>query len=116
MTRAQSLHGDICAGLRPVVHVGFDEVNTSTAFIPKSMLPMLEILLTMLNVLVPTKVREAMIQFRFLPAERPEAAAALLNADPALDHPLMGGNTALRIVALARIENNLRSRQFPKVV
>ena len=85
---------------------------------------MLEIPITMLNLFVPTKVREAMVQFRVLPTQDPDVAvpqkgksiealrsalsasydetAALLDANPELDyrktrytHPLMGDNTVL---------------------
>jgi hypothetical protein len=132
------------AGQRPVIHISFDEVNTSIAFIPKAMLPMLEIPFTILNLFVPTRVRETMVQFRFLPAHNPDVAvpqkgksivelrsalsawyeetAALLNANPG--HPLMCDNTvldSLRVIALhekrhqAQIDDILRSRQFSKV-
>jgi uncharacterized damage-inducible protein DinB len=133
------------AGQRPVVHIGFDEVNTSIAFIPKTMLPMLEIPFTMLNLFVPTKVREAMVQFRFLPAQNPDVAvpqkgksiealrgalsasydetAALLDANPALDyrrmrytHPLMGDNTVLDSLRVVALHERRHQAQIEEIL
>ena len=133
------------AGQRPVVHIGFDEVNTSIAFIPKAMLPMLEIPFTMLNLFVPTKVREAMIQFRFLPAQNPDVAvpqkgksikelrrallasyeetAALFDANPALDyrwmryiHPLMGDNTVLDSLRVVSLHERRHQTQIEEIL
>ncbi len=133
------------AGQRPVIHVGFEEVNTSIAFIPKAMLPMLEIPFTMLNLFVPTKVREAMIQFRFLPAQNPDVAvpqkgksigelrsalsasydetAALLDANPELDyrqmrytHPLMGDNTVLDSLRVVALHERRHQSQIEDIL
>jgi hypothetical protein len=57
-------------------------------------IPMLEIPFTMLNLFVPTRVREAVVQFRFPPARNPDAAGWRRQA---------------------QIEEILRSRRFPKV-
>src|SRR5712692_3570772 len=62
------------SGARTVMSSGFDEVNTSVAYIPKSVLPLLEIPFTVLNMFVPSPVREAMTQFRILPAQNPDMA------------------------------------------
>jgi hypothetical protein len=99
-------------------------VNTSIAFIPKAMLPMLEIPFTKLSLFVPTQVREALTQFWYLAAQNPDVAcpkwgkpapelrntlaasiegtAVLLDVNSGLDyrqmrfiHPLMGDNTVL---------------------
>src|SRR5947207_3113250 len=109
---------------RPVIQHGFDEVNTSIAYIPKSLLPMLELPFTVFNMFVPTPVREVMTQFRIVPAQMPDMAkpragrlvaelreelaasyeqtAALFHANPRLNyrdmryrHPLLGDNHML---------------------
>jgi hypothetical protein len=133
------------AGQRPLIHVSFDEVNTSIAFIPKAMLPMLEIPFTMLNLFVPTRVREAMVQFRFLPAQNPDVAvpqkgkpiqelrgalaasyeetASLFDANPALDyrrmryiHPLMGDNTVIESVRVVALHERRHQAQIEEIL
>jgi len=107
------------SGQKPFLHIGFDQVNVSVAFIPKAFLPMLELPFAMLNLFMPTVVREAMTEFRWLPAQNPDNAAPgkgksidelrralsasyeetaeLLDSNPSLDyrrlryvHPLLG--------------------------
>jgi hypothetical protein len=133
------------AGQRPLIHIGFDEVNTSIAFIPKAILPLLEIPFTMLNLFVPTRVREAMVQFRFLPAQNPDVAvpqkgkpiqelsgalaasyqetASLFEANPALDyrhmryiHPLMGDNTVLDSVRVVALHERRHQSQIEDIL
>src|SRR5882724_1201496 len=62
------------SGARAVINNGFADVNTSVAFIPRPVLAMAEFPLTIMNMFVPTAVREAMTQFRILPAQNPDLA------------------------------------------
>src|SRR5437899_1251936 len=52
------------SGARPVITSSFSDVNTSIAYIPKSVLPLLEVPFTIFNMFVPTAVREEMTQIR----------------------------------------------------
>ena len=133
------------AGQKPLIHISFDEVNTSIAFIPKPLLPLLEIPFTMLNLFVPTRVREAMTQFRFLPAQNPDVAipqkgkpigelrnalavsyeetASLLNANPGLDyrrmryiHPLMGDNNVLDSLRIVALHERRHQSQLDDIL
>ncbi len=47
------------SGARPVIRSSFAEVNTSIAYIPKSLLPLLEVPFTVFNMFVPAVVRAA---------------------------------------------------------
>ncbi len=62
------------SGQRPVISLGFGDVNTSIAHIPKAIMPMLprEVPLTIFNMFVPKPVREAMTEFRVLSAQNPD--------------------------------------------
>jgi hypothetical protein len=109
------------AGRNPFVRRTFSDVNVSVAYIPKSLLPALEVPFTLLNILVPARVRQYMTRNRLIPAQAPdiatpkrgrpavellEALAAslrdtenLLNSNADLDyremsiqHPLLGRN------------------------
>jgi hypothetical protein len=132
-------------GKRPVIRIGFDEVNTSIAFIPKPMLPLLEVPLTILNLFIPTRVREAMTQFRVLPAQNPDVAApqkgkpieqllgalsasykdtaALLGANPGLNyrqmryiHPLMGDNSVLDSLRIVALHERRHQSQIEGIL
>jgi uncharacterized damage-inducible protein DinB len=99
----------------------FADVNVSVAYLPKSLLPFLEIPFTVFNLFLPAGAREAMVRNRLIPAQNPDAATprkgrpadelrrdlasslgetlALFAANPNLDyramvvqHPLMGRN------------------------
>lgn len=133
------------SGQRPLIRIGFDEVNTSIAFIPKALLPMLELPFTMLNLFVPTVVREALTQFRWLPAQNPDIAvpqkgkpidelrralsvsyeetAALLDSNPSLDyrrlryvHPLMGDNSVLDSLRIVALHERRHQAQIQDIL
>jgi len=120
-------------------------VNTSIAFIPKSVLPLLEIPFTVFNLFVPTAVREVMTQFRFLPAQNPDVAipqkgkpvdilrsalqasyeetAALLDANPGLDynkmrysHPLMGDNSVIDSLRILALHERRHHEQIREIL
>jgi len=129
------------SGQRPVLHNSLADLNTSIAYIPKSLLPMLEIPFTVMNLFVPSVVRETMMQFRLLPAESPDittpkkgqpvsdlrvalqssydATAALFNANPGADyramryqHPLLGNNNVLQMLHIVGLHERRHQSQI----
>jgi uncharacterized damage-inducible protein DinB len=133
------------SGQRPVIRIGFDEVNTTIGYIPKAMMSMLEIPFTMMNLFIPTSVREVMTQFRILPAQNPDVAApqkgkpvdelhsalaasyeetaALLRAHPGLNyremryiHPLMGDNNVLQSLRIVALHERRHQGQIRDIL
>src|SRR5258706_6874264 len=133
------------SGVRPVIRNGFAEVNGSIAYIPKSVLPMLEIPFTIFNMFVPTPVRELMTQFRVVPAQIPDMATprasrpvaelrqelkasseettALFHANPQLDyremrysHPLLGDNSVLQLLRILSMHERRHQSQIQDVL
>jgi hypothetical protein len=129
------------SGQRPVLRRSFADLNTSIAFIPKPMLPMLEIPFTVMNMFVPSVVRETMMQFRLLPAQNPDIItpkkgqpmnelraaleasydemAALFNANSRLDyrgmvyqHPIMGSNNVVQMVRIVALHERRHQSQI----
>lgn len=109
------------AGRNPFVRRTFSDVNVSVAYIPKSLLPALEVPFTLLNTFIPATVRQYMTRHRLIPAQSPDIGIprrgrpatelrenlassfketeSLFNANPGLDylemsiqHPLLGKN------------------------
>lgn len=132
-------------GKRPVISLGFREVNTSVAFIPRSLLPFLDVPFTVLNLFVPPFVREAMMQFRIVPAQNPDIAvprrgvsiaklrealdsscrqtAELLRANPSIDyrrlryqHPLLGDNNVLNILRIVALHERRHQSQLRDIL
>ena len=133
------------AGQRPVIRIGFAELNTRIGYIPKPLLPLLEFPLTMMNLFIPTRVRETMTQFRILPVQNPdlstpqkgkpvdelhaalaasfEETAALLRANPGLDyremryiHPLMGDNSVLQSLRIIALHERRHQGQIRDIL
>ncbi|MBM3734665.1 MAG: hypothetical protein FJW39_02675 [Acidobacteria bacterium] len=117
------------AGKRPVIFKGFSEVDTTFSFLPREMLPMLTIPMTMFNLFVPTAMREAFLRNRFVAAKSPKIAVPrkgqpietlrgglkqslesleqvfLSNArldfrSMCLIHPMLGNNSALDLIRI----------------
>jgi hypothetical protein len=111
------------------VELTLQQVNSSVAFIPRDMMPALEIPLKVFNNFVPRVVREAMFRYPLIPASSPaisepakSAPIEALRADlvtslaateapfretlPAnlksmtVTHPLMGTNNAIELLGL----------------
>lgn len=127
-------------GRRPYLQRTFTEMNVSLAFIPKSMLPSLEVPFRVLNMVIPHFAREFMTRYRLVPAQSPDAGTprqdrpidelreelrcslqemkALFEANPTLDyhamihqHPLMGVNNAVQLLRIvARHEQRHQSQ------
>jgi DinB superfamily len=133
------------SGQRPALDIGFSEVNTSIAYIPKAILPMLDIPFTIFNMFVPNGVREVLTQFRLLPAQNPdmttpqkgkpihelrkalsasyEETAALFHANPGLNyremryrHPLMGDNNVLQSLRILALHERRHQSQIQDIV
>jgi hypothetical protein len=129
------------SGQRPILRRSFADLNTSIAHIPKPILPMLEIPFTVMNMFVPSVVRETMMQFRLVPAQNPDVIspkkgqpvndlrvalqasydemAALFNANPNLDyrgmtyqHPIMGSNNALQMMRIVALHERRHQSQI----
>ena len=62
------------AGRKPFVRRTFSDVNVSVAYIPKVLLPVLEVPFTLLNTFVPARVRQYMTRNRLIPAQAPDIA------------------------------------------
>ena len=133
------------SGARPVISSSFADVNTSIAYIPRSVLPWLEIPFTVFNMFVPTAVREAMTQIRLLPAQNPDMAtprkgkpvgelrdalrasyeetAALFQSNPGLDyrgmryrHPLLGDNNMLQVLRIVALHERRHHSQIRDIL
>ena len=59
---------------KPFVKHTFADVNVSVGYIPKSILPVLEVPFTLLNTFVPAGMREYMTRNRLVPAQHPDIA------------------------------------------
>jgi len=62
------------AGKPPVLRVSFAEVNTSIAYIPKPVLGLVEMPLSIMNSFVPKCLPETFVKYRLVPAQAPSIA------------------------------------------
>jgi hypothetical protein len=133
------------SGQRPILRSSFVDLNTSIAYIPKSLLPMLEIPFTVANRFVPNVVRETMMQFRFLHARNPDIItpkkgqpvnqlrdalqssydemAALFSANPKFDyrsmpyqHAIMGSNSVLQMLRIVALHERRHQSQIQETL
>jgi uncharacterized damage-inducible protein DinB len=132
------------AGEVTEIQSSFDEINTSIMFIPKAMLPALELPFRMMNAFLPPLVRETLTRNRIMPAQAPSIAEprkrplaelrpaleaslaqtqALLDANPNLDytsmkmsHPLMGSNNVLQLMRIMRLHEERHQDQIRNVM
>jgi hypothetical protein len=61
-------------GRRPELRLSFADVNVSVAYLPRSVLPLLEVPLTLLNTFVPDGVRNYLTRHRLVPFQNPDQA------------------------------------------
>jgi uncharacterized damage-inducible protein DinB len=128
------------AGKKAEVVSSFAEIDTSIMAIPKAALPFLEMPFTMMNLFVPSAVREAMTRYRLMPAQAPQVAQphqgrrltelqaelrssfqeteGLFLMNPNLDyramylsHPLMGRNNALQTMRIMALHEQRHQEQ-----
>jgi hypothetical protein len=133
------------AGRRPVISKSFSEIDTSIAYLPKSVLPFLDVPFTLLNIVVPPVVREAMATFRGLPAQTPrvavpsagkrvgdlrnalrasiEGTAQLLKDNPSIDyrklryrHPLLGDNNVAQLIRIVSFHEQRHHQQIRDIL
>jgi uncharacterized damage-inducible protein DinB len=60
------------AGQRPVLRLSFTDVDVSVAYLPKSMLPTLEVPLKVMNMFLPSRARDFLTRYRLVPAQSAE--------------------------------------------
>jgi hypothetical protein len=133
------------SGRRPTISLGFNDVNTSIAHLPRSLMPMLDVPFTIFNMFVPRVVRETMTQFRILSAQsgdigvpqkgKPvrelqdalsasyEDTAAVFRKNPQLDyrelrytHPLLGGNDVLESLRIVALHERRHQSQIQDIL
>ena len=131
-------------GRRPELRRSFSDVNVSVAYLPKSLLPYLEIPFTFLSALTPAFVREAVMRSRRVPAQRPDAAAprrgraadelrsdlaaslaeteSLFEANPGLDygsmfvsHPMLGRNDVAGLLRFIALHEQRHQSQLGEI-
>jgi uncharacterized damage-inducible protein DinB len=129
----------------PVIKQGFDEVNTSVAYIPKPMLPLLAVPFTILNMFMPAPVREMLTEYRILPTQMPDMAAPrpgrpvaemreelkasyeqtaqLFHSNPQRNyrnmrykHPLIGDNNVLQILRIVAMHERRHQSQIQDIL
>ena len=132
------------AGRKAELVSDFSEINTSVLFIPKPMLPALELPFKMMNLFVPAAVRETLTRYRLMPAQAPSIAEPrkgrpvaelsealqeslaqterLFQDNPELNyremrlsHPLMGNNNVLQLVRIMALHEQRHQDQFRRV-
>ena len=133
------------SGRRPYLQRTFADMNVSIAFIPKSMLPSLEVPFRMLNMMVPRTAREFLTRYRLVPAQSPDAGTprkdrsidelreelrhslqemtTLFEANPTLDyramihrHPLMGVNNAVQLLRIVTRHEQRHQSQISEIL
>ena len=133
------------AGRKAELVSDFSEINTSVLFIPKPMLPALELPFKMMNLFVPAAVRETLTRYRLMPAQAPSIAephkgrpvAELREAlqeslaqtrklfqdnqdlnyrEMRLSHPLMGNNNVLQLVRIMALHEQRHQDQIRRVM
>ena len=62
-------------GRNPKLDLSFSDLNISVAYLPRSVLPVLELPLTLMNMLVPNSLRNYLTRRRLVPFQNPDAAA-----------------------------------------
>jgi DinB superfamily len=133
------------SGRRPYLKRTFADMNVSMAFIPKSMLPSLEVPFRLLSLVVPRSARELLTRYRLVPAQSPDVGTprkgrfidelreelhgslqemkALFEANPTLDyramihqHPLMGVNNALQLLRIVALHEQRHQSQISDIL
>ena len=130
---------------KPFVRRGFADVNVSVGYIPKCVLPILEVPFTLLNTFVPAGVREYMTRNRLVPAQHPDIATPrrgrpaaelrenlasslqetedLFEANADLDysemiaqHPLLGSNNVPELLRFMAAHEQRHQSQIDNVI
>ncbi len=133
------------AGQGSTLRLSFNDVDVSVGFVPKSLLPALEVPFTMLNMFVPAGVRDFMTRNRLVPAQNPDITTprrgrsatelrgdlisslketeALLESRPDLDygemmiqHPLLGNNTVPGMLRFLALHEQRHQSQIDDIL
>ncbi len=133
------------AGQGSTLRLSFNDVDVSVGFVPKSLLPALEVPFTMLNMFVPAGVRDFMTRYRLIPAQNPNITTprhgrstselrgdlisslketeALFESRPDLDygemtiqHPLLGNNTVPGMLRFLALHEQRHQSQIRSVL
>jgi uncharacterized damage-inducible protein DinB len=133
------------SGRKPYLKRTFADMNVSMAFIPKSMLPSLEVPFRVFSMVVPRFARELMTRYRLVPAQSPDAGLphknrsidelrqelraslqkmeALFAENPTLDyhamihqHPLMGVNNVLQLLHTVALHEQRHQSQIGDIL
>lgn len=133
------------SGHRPYLNRTFADLNVSIAFIPKAMLPFLEVPFRLLNMLMPSCARELMTRYRLIPAQNPDVGTprqgrlvddlrqelrsslqeteVLFEVNPTLDyramihqHPLTGVNNVLQLLRFVASHERRHQSQISDIL
>ena len=133
------------AGRRPYIRRTFADLNVAPAFVPRAVLPWLEMPFAMMNAFVPDIVRDAMTEFPLMPIRNPDVATPragrdggelradlmrsidemhqLIAAHPSLDfhemvsdHPLTGASDVPRIFRFLALHERRHQGQISRVM
>lgn len=133
------------AGHRPVLPLGFKDVDVSIGYVPKSILPALAMPFTIFNMFVPNSVRDFMTRYRLVPAQNAELTTprrfrpadelrddlisslketeALLERNAGLDfsemliqHPLLGNNNVPGLLRFLALHEQRHQSQIESVL
>jgi uncharacterized damage-inducible protein DinB len=133
------------SGQKPYLNRTFTDLNVSIAFIPKVMLPFFEVPFRLLNMVIPSFVREFMTRYRLVPAQNPDVGTphkarpidelrhelhsslreteALFEANPTLDyrtmvhqHPLTGANNVLQLLRFVASHEQRHQSQISDIL
>jgi uncharacterized damage-inducible protein DinB len=133
------------AGRRPYIRRTFADLNVAPAFVPRAVLPWLEMPFTMMNAFVPDIVRDAMTEFPLMAIRNPDIATpqagrrgdelksalarsidelrALIAAHPSLnfsemvsDHPMTGASTVPQILRFLTLHERRHQGQISRVM
>jgi hypothetical protein len=133
------------AGRRPVLRLSFADVDVSIGYLPKSLLPALEVPFNLLNIFLPDGVRDFMTRYRLVPAQNPslttprparaveelrgeltssfkemnallESYAHLDYSEMVIQHPLLGNNTIPGLLRFLALHEQRHQSQIQKIL
>jgi uncharacterized damage-inducible protein DinB len=133
------------SGRRPNLKRSFADVNVSIAYIPKSMLPFLEVPFRLMSMVIPRAAQEFLTRYRLVPAQSPDVGTphkgrsidelrqelhsslqemvALFEVNPTLDyrtmihqHPLLGINDVLQLLRIVALHEQRHQSQISDIL
>jgi hypothetical protein len=132
-------------GKRPLIIQTLAEINTGLPFVPRAIMPFMDIPLTFMNMLMPDFLREQMMQIRSVKAKSPSIAQpssgqsleqlrngleqaigeteALFAANQDIDfrklrhsHPVIGFNNVLQIIRIIAFHEKRHQAQITEIL